>query len=77
MTPIELTFTEQAPLTLGFSQDDPIVLDVGEKQQAANYNELYNKPQIEQVTLEGNKTFAQLGLEAMTVQDIDNMLHGG
>lgn len=35
-----------------------------------NYNDLYNKPQIEGVTLEGNKTFPQLKLQAMTNLEI-------
>ena len=35
-----------------------------------NYNDLYNKPQIEGVTLEGNKTFPQLKLQAISNLEI-------
>lgn len=41
---------------------------------ASNYNELYNKPQIESVTLEGDKSFADLGLNEITPQDIDDLI---
>ena len=35
-----------------------------------NYEELDNKPSIETVTLIGDKTFAQLGLSALSADDI-------
>lgn len=36
-----------------------------------NYNELYNKPQIEDVELVGNKSFVDLGLNRLTNNDLD------
>lgn len=39
-----------------------------------NYEELENLPQIEGVTLIGNKTFPQLHLEALTNMELDNLL---
>lgn len=42
----------------------------------SDYNALTNKPRIEGVTLKGDKSFKQLGLEPMTPQDIDNILFG-
>lgn len=40
-----------------------------------DYNELVNKPSIEDVTLEGNKTLNQLGVSTMTVQEIERILY--
>jgi IS5 family transposase len=42
-----------------------------------NYNNLYNKPRIEGVELEGNKRFSDLGLESISEQDIDDIIFGG
>lgn len=41
-----------------------------------DYNRLDNRPSIESVLLEGDKTFAQLGLLDITEQEIDNLLYG-
>ncbi len=40
-----------------------------------NYNELYNKPQIETVELIGNKSFNDLGLERLTDIDLDTIIY--
>lgn len=39
-----------------------------------DYNKLKNKPQIETVELEGNKTFEELGLIGMEADDILSIL---
>ena len=39
-----------------------------------DYNTMFNKPQIELVELVGNKTFEELGITAMEMADIDNLL---
>lgn len=39
-----------------------------------NYEELENLPQIEGVTLKGNKTFPQLHMNALTNMELDNLL---
>ena len=41
-----------------------------------NYNELSNKPSIEQVELIGNKNFSDLGLETMSNMEILTMFNG-
>lgn len=41
-----------------------------------NYDRLINKPAIEGVTLQGNKSFAQLGLNRVTEQEIDRIIFG-
>ena len=40
----------------------------------ADYSELKNKPSIESVELDGNKSFEELGLQSMTLQELDNLL---
>ena len=40
-----------------------------------DYNDLINKPSIEDITLEGNKTMEQLGVRTMTVQEIERILY--
>jgi len=40
-----------------------------------NYNELSNKPSIEQVELVGNKNFSDLGLETMSNMEILTMFN--
>ena len=40
-----------------------------------NYNELINKPKIESVMLQGNKSFSDLGLESMEHSDIDIIVY--
>ena len=39
-----------------------------------DYNQLINKPQIEGITLEGNKTFEELTLISLTNAEIEQML---
>ena len=42
-----------------------------------DYNELDNKPSIEGVTLQGDKTFGELGIREITPQQIDDIIFGG
>lgn len=39
-----------------------------------DYNDLTNKPSIEGVTLQGNKTFPELKLDVLTNIEIENLL---
>ena len=39
-----------------------------------DYNDLMNKPSIEGVELVGDKTLEELGVEALTPQEIDELL---
>lgn len=43
--------------------------------ETGDYNALANKPSIEDVVLQGNKTFKQLGLEPMSVQEVQSILY--
>ena len=68
---------ESAPsLGLSVESEQGISLSIGKASGTSNYEALINKPSIEDVTLVGNKTFKQLGLEAMTQQEIDQMIYG-
>lgn len=53
--------------------------DKGDKgdpgESATNYAGLINKPQINDVTLQGNKTFEDLGAESLTNIDIENIIN--
>lgn len=48
----------------------------GGGEPTGNYNNLYNKPRIEGVELEGNKRFEDLGLTGISEQDIDDIIFG-
>lgn len=64
-------------LDMDIYSDSIIDMEVDREGTGTNdYNALVNKPKIEGVTLKGDKTFKQLGLESMTEQDIDNILFG-
>lgn len=41
-----------------------------------DYDLLKNKPSIESVVLDGNKTFAELGMIKLSNSDIENILGG-
>lgn len=41
-----------------------------------DYDLLKNKPSIESVVLDGNKTFAELGMTKLSNSDIENILGG-
>lgn len=63
-----LKFTDDADLGLSFRDDPDLALGFGQTQivHTDNYNELYNKPSINEVVLEGNKTFEDLGDHMLT-----------
>lgn len=42
---------------------------------STDYNDLKNKPSIEGVTLQDDKTFKQLGLDTLSVQEIEKILY--
>lgn len=55
--------------------------DMGYIQGVQSYNTLTDKPQINSITLIGNKVSEDLGLQStiadITEQDIDNLIYGG
>lgn len=42
-----------------------------------NYNELKNKPSIESVTLMGNMTLSQFGINKITNEEIEELIDNG
>ena len=42
-----------------------------------DYEKLFNQPSVEGNVLIGDKTFAQLGLDVLTPQDVDDIIYGG
>ena len=60
-------------LSADMGQKSPIIYRTG---GMTNYEELDNKPQINDVTLIGNKTFDDLGLSRISADELLNMLRG-
>lgn len=52
-------------------EETSLTLEFGLPGSATDYAQLTNKPQIEGVTLEGNKTFPNLNLDVISIDDID------
>ena len=52
--------------------DTDIVMSMG---GTNDYNDLINKPSIEGVELVGDKTLEELGVEALTPQEIDAIIN--
>ena len=48
---------------------------VSQSLRTSDYNQLYNKPSIEGHVLEGDKTFPELGMDTLTVQEIEKILY--
>lgn len=76
MNEITLDIQGKQSIDLSVAGESGISLEIGRASGTSNYVALINKPSIEDVTLVGNKTFKQLGLEAMTQQEIDQMIYG-
>ena len=55
-------------------ENDAWSLDTTASDSVTSYDDLLNKPMIESVTLEGNKSFEQLGLQTMTNLEIEAIL---
>lgn len=75
---ISFNVSETNNIPLQLSEVPNLNLQVGETINIVdgtnNYNSLKNKPQINSVELQGNKTFDDLGMSALTNIDIFNIL---
>ena len=73
---ITLTVSTNDAVTLGLDSGDNAALNVGSTTVVSvnDYNDLCNKPSIEGVTLEGDKTFEELNLQSLTNQELEAML---
>lgn len=78
--PLEITIAASKPINMEIQNEKDINLSLGESKGTTNYVALSNKPQINDVTLIGNKTSKELHLEheldVITPQEIDTMIFG-
>ena len=73
--PVADAFRARSVIRLTWVEDnDAWSLDTTASDSVTSYDELLNKPMIESVTLEGNKSFEQLGLQTMSNTDIEAIL---
>lgn len=74
--PLEIQGAAAIPLTI---EDGGAVIPLGISQAGGtnDYNRLINKPSINDMELIGNKSFTDLHLDAITPQQIDDIIFGG
>lgn len=75
-------FNEEDALCAKFTEGEQLDAKFGSVQKVAttDYNELYNKPSINEVELKGNKTFEDLGdktLSNIEIKAIFDRVFGG
>lgn len=70
--PDNITVNINTPNIMGdIGRNNPIIFP-----SATSYEELIDKPQINDVTLTGNKSFDDLGLSRISADELLNMLRG-
>lgn len=77
--PVPLSVSGDGTLPLSAEDPGPVPVRLeGRTEMLANgdYSKLGHKPSIEGVTLEGDKSFRALGLDAITASDIDDIIYG-
>lgn len=78
--PLEITIANTPSIDMQIDNTRNIDLNLGEHKCTTNYEAFSNKPQINDVTLIGNKTSKELHLEheldVITPQEIDTMIFG-
>lgn len=72
MRDVQLEVLEEEQINL---EIEGTVFNVGGNGGTSDYNALKNKPQINGVTLQGNKSHDAFGVSAMSVQDIEKILY--
>lgn len=75
-------FEESKPMSVEFTDDEKMRAGFGDVQlvHTDNYNDLYNKPSINEVELKGNKTFEDLGdrtLSNIEIKAVFDRVFGG
>lgn len=71
-----VTLSPGSPATVSATlSDSSLDFQFGIPGSTIDYNQLSNKPQIEGVTLEGNKTYPDLNLEAISGETITNIFN--
>lgn len=73
----------EIPIKISLKQDNPLKANFGDVQMihTDNYEDLFNKPSINDVTLIGNKTSDELRLQSrmqtVSESEIDDIIYGG
>ena len=77
MASFNAKFTNEDTFKASFKGDASMSAKFGNVQivETGDYNALANKPSIEDVILQGNKTFKQLGMESATTAEIESILY--
>lgn len=70
-------FNEEDNLKAAFTEDEQLNAEFGEatKVSTSDYNDLYNKPQINGVELKGDKSLEDLGDAPLTNLEIKEMFN--
>lgn len=80
MKEIKITINKSDELKLGIDRSKNLKLKLGESGSGGSYPPLANKPQINGVTLLGNKTSSEIkvqdAMDEITPQDIDVLIYG-
>lgn len=75
MQDLRLNLNSGTNLNLNMSSRSPLNLQLREGSGGTkDYNDLYNKPQIEGVTLQGNKTYEELNMNRLTNIELEAIL---
>ena len=78
---INLDIKKPNKIDVDIERNNLITLDIRSQSGTTNYNALTNKPQINGVTLVGNKLdyelYLQHEMDEITAQDIDRIIYGG
>lgn len=77
MQDLRLNLNSGTNLNLNMSSRSPLNLQLreGSSSGTKDYNDLYNKPQIEGVPLQGNKTYEELNMHRITNMELENILN--
>lgn len=62
------------PMSVGSNEQNVGMGVEGGIVHSSDYNRLSNKPKIEGITLEGDKTFEDLNLQVLTNKELEDML---
>lgn len=76
MDEMALAFDEAPSFGLAVGEVPTFDLSIGEAMQSGDYEALINKPRIEGTVLVGDRSLAQIGVGAVTPQDIDRIIYG-
>ena len=76
MNDVDLIIEPISPLVyLDVENNRDVTLDIQSSSGTSDYNLLSNKPSIEGVELQGDKTFPQLGMNTLSIQEIEKILY--